>query len=303
MPLQGNRKVRERERRAASGRARRDVAGRSRPTRSGAFCTAERSTVDCRLSTVDVARTARPCDRPGAASSRRASSATVAARRRRPRRRRPRRRRFDPCAMASSCSWACCRGSSSPATAVGRGNADSAGGAADTAAVDGGGGADVSAGGGAFETCIPPRTADFLLQTLELASADGRVRVRLQVEPGDDTAVGETFAFETARLRPRAERRARVRHRPDRARVRLGSPQLERGGLGDRRRRHLRRLDDVRHHRRRLGTTSPHWTDRIEARDAAGETLWGPVDLTVNRCEAEGSGALNGCFQREKADL
>jgi hypothetical protein len=46
----------------------------------------------------------------------------------------------------------------------------------------------------------------------------------------------------------------------------------------------------------------PVWDDHIAALDASGVGLWDSA-LPIARCQAEGEGALNGCFQRERVEL
>lgn len=176
-----------------------------------------------------------------------------------------------------------------------------AGGGADGAGADGAG-ADVPAGGGTFATCIPPRAADFLLQTLELATEDGGTRVRLQVEPGEGNTVGETFAFHlfgfalerdgalVCVVDPAALGYVWGHHNWDETATATA------GGVTFTVTMKFEFVEDG-------GDFLPRWTDRIVARDENGAVLWGPIDLPVNRCQSEGSGALNGCFQREKAEL
>lgn len=174
---------------------------------------------------------------------------------------------------------------------------------ADTAA---GGGpdasADVPSGGATFETCIPPRTPDFLLQTLELATATGDLRVRLQVEPGEGNAVGETFPFDLVGFALEREGALVCVVDPAALAYEWGHHNWDETATAT----HegvrytvtmTLQWEDV------GGELVPTWADRIVATDASGATLWGPLDLTVSRCEAEGSGALNGCFHREKVDL
>jgi len=183
--------------------------------------------------------------------------------------------------LAFSCALAACDGDGGAA-------------APDTPA----GGADTASGGDSFETCIPPRTPDFFVQTIELESADRATRVRLQVEPGEGNAVGETFAFH------------------------LHGFALEHDGVTTCVTEQTALTYVWGHHNWNETATAidgattyivrmtfdwtldgtPVWDDRISARDAGGAELW-KADLPFSRCDAEGEGALNGCFQRERVDL